>query len=64
MKTPTRREFLGLMGRGAADPVYELYDCRNDPQENANLANQPDHAAAVRELAALLKAGWKAARPE
>jgi len=50
--------------KGNAAPVYELYDCKNDPQENVNLANQPEHAATVKELAAMLKAGWKAARPD
>jgi len=47
----------------AQDPVYELYDHRDDPEENVNLAGQSEHAATVKELAALLKAGWKAALP-
>jgi arylsulfatase A-like enzyme len=41
----------------------ELYDHRNDPDENVNLANQPAQADTVRELSAMLKAGWKAAQP-
>lgn len=49
--------------KGGAEPVYELYDEQADPQENVNLAGRPEHAATVKELAAMLKAGWKAARP-
>jgi arylsulfatase A-like enzyme len=41
----------------------ELYDEANDPHENMNLANEPAHAETVKQLAAQLKAGWKAAAP-
>lgn len=41
----------------------ELYDEANDPHENTNLANEPAHAETVKQLAAQLKAGWKAALP-
>ncbi|MBN1124843.1 MAG: DUF4976 domain-containing protein [Sedimentisphaerales bacterium] len=34
--------------------VYELYDHRNDPQENQNLANRPEYAKTIRELSAML----------
>ncbi len=42
----------------------ELYDEKNDPQENVNLANLPEHGATVAALAKQLKAGWKAAVPK
>ena len=43
---------------------YELYDELGDPQENQNLARKPEYASRVKELAAMLKAGWKAALPK
>lgn len=42
---------------------YELYDYQTDPQGNRNLANQPDYAAKVKELAELMRGGWRAALP-
>jgi arylsulfatase A-like enzyme len=42
---------------------YELYDHEADPAESVNLAGRPEHADRVRELAAVLRAGWPAARP-
>jgi arylsulfatase A-like enzyme len=44
--------------------AVELYDHQADPLENQNLANRPENAALVKELAAKLNAGWKAARPK
>jgi len=41
----------------------ELYDHRNDPDENVNLADQPAQANTVKELSEMLRAGWKAAQP-
>ncbi len=41
----------------------ELYDHREDPQENVNLAGRPEHKDLVARLARQLDAGWKAARP-
>jgi iduronate 2-sulfatase len=41
----------------------ELYDELNDPQETVNLANDPTHTEAVKQLAAQLHSGWKAAQP-
>ncbi|MEW6745260.1 MAG: sulfatase [Planctomycetota bacterium] len=41
----------------------ELYDLETDPQENVNVVEDPANAALVTELAARLKAGWRAARP-
>jgi iduronate 2-sulfatase len=42
---------------------YELYDYATDPQGNDNLANKPEFAAKVKELAGQLHAGWLAALP-
>lgn len=41
-----------------------LYDLEKDPWEIVNLANDPAHAQTRSEMAALLAAGWKAARPK
>ena len=41
----------------------ELYDELKDPQETVNLANDPTHAQTVKQLAAQLQSGWKAAQP-
>ena len=41
----------------------ELYDELNDPQETANLANDPTYAETVKQLAAQLQGGWKPAQP-
>ncbi len=41
----------------------ELYDHKLDPQENINIANQPENAKLVKQLSAQLAAGWKAAMP-
>ena len=41
----------------------ELYDELNDPQETVNLANDPPHTEALKQLAAQLHSGWKAAQP-
>jgi len=43
--------------------AFELYDHRDDPQENENIAVRLDMAAAVRDLTAKLRAGWPAALP-
>lgn len=49
-----RWRFVRWSKKGAPD-VYELYDHRSDPQENVNLANKPEHAETIRELAARLR---------
>ncbi|MDO8540865.1 MAG: sulfatase [Opitutaceae bacterium] len=41
-----------------------LYDLEKDPWEIVNLAEDPAHAKTRTEMAALLKAGWKAALPK
>ncbi len=42
----------------------ELYDHDADPAENANVAAAEDMKGTVAELSAMLKAGWRAARPK
>ena len=49
--------------KGADLVARELYDEKNDPAENQNLSDRPEHAALLTTLAAQLAAGWKAARP-
>jgi arylsulfatase A-like enzyme len=41
----------------------ELYDHQHDPDENVNLANQPEQQALVSELTTQLEAGWQQALP-
>jgi arylsulfatase A-like enzyme len=41
----------------------ELYDHQTDPAEDHNLAQDPAHAAVVKQLQDSLNAGWRAARP-
>lgn len=48
---------------GKADVPAALYDLEKDPWETVNLAKDPAYAAARQEMAALLRAGWKAALP-
>lgn len=42
----------------------ELYDHRNDPQENQNIAANPENTELVEQLTAQLRAGWKNAKPQ
>ncbi len=53
-------EWHDLKGKPAG---VELYDELNDPQETVNLASDPTHAETVKQLAAQLHSGWKAALP-
>jgi arylsulfatase A-like enzyme len=48
---------------GGAFVARELYDFDTDPQGTTNIADEPAQAAPIKELAAVLSAGWKAARP-
>jgi len=41
----------------------ELYDHKNDPQENINIADKPENQELINNLRKELKAGWRAARP-
>jgi hypothetical protein len=60
-----RYRFTAWMDRNDHSKVdaVELYDHEADPQENVNIANQPENAALVKDLTAKLNAGWKAALP-
>jgi iduronate 2-sulfatase len=42
---------------------HELYDHQTDPDENVNVAKQPEYADRLKELIAQLHAGWQAAVP-
>jgi len=48
-----RWRFVEWRKAGAA-PVHELYDHREDPAENANVAGRPEHAGLLRELSGRL----------
>lgn len=41
----------------------ELYDHEVDPQENTNIAGNPENAALIEKLARQLKGGWQASKP-
>lgn len=45
------------------DVPAALYDLEKDPWETVNVVDDPAYAAVRKDLAALLKAGWKAALP-
>jgi uncharacterized sulfatase len=55
-----RYRYIAWEGDGGGE---ELYDHESDPGEFRNVAAAQEHAAALQEHRALLKAGWKAARP-
>ncbi|MBN2475488.1 MAG: sulfatase [Pirellulales bacterium] len=63
MRTDRYRYTEWLPRAGGAPVARELYDHRNDPQENVNLAGLPESAEMVSQLSRHLKAGWRAARP-
>ncbi|NQT87339.1 sulfatase-like hydrolase/transferase, partial [bacterium] len=53
-----RHRYVEWLNRANAETVaVELYDHERDPQENANIAGEPEHSPLV---AALSKAMWKA----
>ena len=43
--------------------AVEFYDQHADPQENVNIADDPQSQTVIKDLAQQLKAGWKAAQP-
>ena len=58
-----RFRYVEWTDRANAAAGRELYDYVSDPDERENLADRPEHAARVQDLAAQLKAGWSAALP-
>lgn len=44
--------------------AVELYDHRTDPQENTNIANNPENKALVEKLTQQWLAGWQGAKPK
>jgi iduronate 2-sulfatase len=44
--------------------TIELYDHKTDPMENENVAEYPENAEQVKQLAKQLAEGWQAARPK
>ncbi len=54
--------WVGRTDHTKVDSV-ELYDHQNDPEENTNIANQPEQAELVKRLMAQWKQGWQAAKP-
>jgi hypothetical protein len=61
IRTDTHR-YVEWTDRSGAVVGRELYDHRNDPEENENLADTPAQEVAVREHAARLAAGWREAQ--
>jgi len=43
--------------------ALELYDHQTDPQENTNIAKQPEQAELVKQLMVQWKRGWQGAKP-
>lgn len=48
---------------GESPVGVELYDHQQDPDENVNLADQPEHKKLIAELSKQLHAGWRGALP-
>ncbi|MFZ5831935.1 MAG: sulfatase [Planctomycetota bacterium] len=63
MRTP-RYRFTQWLGATGTVIATELYDHQVDPAENVNIAERPEDAGLVADLARRLKAGWQAAKPE
>lgn len=60
-----RYRYTEWVPRGGGPPVaLELYDHREDPREDVNLADRPENKSLVEQLQRQLHAGWRAARPK
>lgn len=57
-----RYRFTRWLNRDGSEAARELYDHRDDPQENVNIADRPENKALVEELTKQMQAGWTAAR--
>lgn len=55
-------EWLDMRTQGVI--ARELYDHQSDPAENSNIVDDPAASDPVKKLAALLKEGWRAAKPQ
>jgi len=64
MRTDRYRYTEWLPGKGGPAIAGELYDHQEDPQENVNLADRPEHATLRKQLSKQLHAGWREARPQ
>ena len=62
MKT-ARYRYTEWQREGGEVIARELYDHKQDPQENVNIAGRPEHKELVSRLSAQLQAGWRAALP-
>ncbi|MFN7137771.1 MAG: sulfatase [Limisphaerales bacterium] len=58
-----RYRFIEWSAPGSDKRVYELYDHKNDPQGNVNVANLPKNKDLVASLTRQLHAGWQSATP-
>lgn len=60
-----RYRFTAWVDRNDSTKVdsVELYDHQSDPQENQNLAQQPDKKTLVDQLTAQWRGGWQMAKP-
>jgi arylsulfatase A-like enzyme len=64
MRTDRYRYTEWQAERGAGEVVArELYDHREDPAENVNLAGREEHAKLVAQLSGWLGEGWEGALP-
>ncbi|MDH7601135.1 MAG: sulfatase [Armatimonadota bacterium] len=58
-----RYRYTEWLDRSKTPVGIELYDHAVDPGENVNLANRTDYRHIAKELAEMLRRGWKSARP-
>ena len=57
-----RYRFTRWLGADDHQVACELYDHQNDPQENVNIADDPQCASLVAELTSQQQAGWQAVK--
>ncbi|MFC1765468.1 hypothetical protein ACFL6U_25775 [Planctomycetota bacterium] len=66
---PLTSPFDASLVRMSEDPwteephARELFDFKKDPYEQINLVDDPAHAKTTRQLAQLLRDGWRTALP-
>jgi arylsulfatase A-like enzyme len=63
MKTDRYRYIEWIRTRTGEVKASELYDHRNDPDENINIINDPEYTDTIEEMKKVMAAGWKGARP-